>query len=258
MTQRKNIIDTITSFAPKSQPSRGRFLRARYRFQRLQIQNLKNLHDHYQVLSKDEKFVALSLFMRHEYRKSLPILYREIRAGDPVLAGIAGGALAMIGGDHVLKRIIRLLHQHKYTHESQRTTLANALGMLCNVQNTELWVSSLLEILENRSEPVECRMSAAEGLANALIHGDRRSRLYRNATRVLVAMLVDSSPDVRACSAFALGQLEEKRALMKLEEAAKKDHAKCRLHLDHPGGWTVSMEANEALEGMRRSKRDQA
>jgi HEAT repeat protein len=249
MTRQKDIMDVVNQFTPESQPSKGWFKYAAAAFRKLQIKSIKDLMSHYMTLPVKGRFVALFLFMKYRHRGALPIIFKELSGNNSVLAGIAAGAVATIGGDDVLNRIVRLLRRQ--TPDLRRMPLVSALSMLRKIQDIELWTRHLLAILKDKSEPLECRMSAAEGAANALMAADKRSRLYLNAISVLMAMLVDDSPDVRACSAFALGQLRSKKSIKKLEQLVRDDQARCCLHAGHPGGWTVSMEAKEAIEAIK-------
>jgi HEAT repeats len=113
-----------------------------------------------------------------------------------------------------------------------------------------VWLDALSRILTDKSESIGCRSSSAQGFANALCDVDRRSRPYRKAIKLLIAMLDDFSPDVRGSSALALGQLQEKKACAKLRYLVEKDHDKCIGPAHRLGNWTVSMEANEALKAI--------
>ena len=86
----------------------------------------------------------------------------------------------------------------------------------------------------------QLRSHAAEALAYL---GTRR------AVPALIAALDDPSPAVRLWSAFALGELSDRRAVSPLERLAATDVSPV------PGWWTVSEEAREALKRLEAAPR---
>jgi hypothetical protein len=254
MVQHDSIVDEIPGLTPGAQPARGWFRHSREEFQRMRIKTITDLLTRYNSFSAHAKFVAIILFMRYRYRRAIPLLLGELEEGSPTLAGAAGPALAMIGGDYVLRRLVRLLGQRG--PELRRIALIGAVAMVCDVRHVNLLAGTLVTILDNNAEPATCRMSAAEGLANALARSDKRTKLYNNTVRALRTALADISPDIRAGAAFALGQLRDKRSLALLMHVARHDHSRCRMHAGHPKGWTVSNEAKEAISAIKGRRVD--
>lgn len=263
---RETIAEMCSRYAPEAGPARQWFMRAAWRFRELGLTTCGRLFNAYDDLSRREKFVAITIFMRQTFRRAIPLLLGEVVSDDLLLSGAAGGGLAVIGGDAVMRRVIRLLDEGDNT-EVQRAVLTGTLSMMFHVQNEEARISKLRRILDDTSDCEGCRTSAAEGLGRALLSVDRRSRVYRDSIRSLLSHLSDRSPDVRACIIAALGELRERKAIVHLKRMQRYDHDKCSLHAEVRGGWTVSLEANKALVGIqakcvsgkrgRESKRDQ-
>ena len=241
----------IAGLPQDSKDTKALYVRAKASFERRAIGSYSRLIENYWSLTRQEKFVALSLLGELPYKPSLAILFKEVFSRHADISGRAAGAIATIGGSRVLRRLIELLSGQ--TDKRARLNLVSALALLSDVrsfQSQSLWIDSLMEIVRNPYELEGCRASAAEGLANALYSYDRRRKKYREAINILIAILDDSSPEVRFCSAFALGELRVRRALPKLNDVAIHDHAKCSGHAGHPGGWTVSDEASLAIRAL--------
>lgn len=236
------------AWTPQSEPARSRFLRARASFAARGIKSNLDLLSHYSSFTPNERLVAILIFMHHHYQRATTIILAEILSNNDMISGSASAALASFGGERNLRRLIRMVHQH--SRKRDRLNLVSALAMISNVPSNTLLINSLVGMLMDTSEFEECRATAAEGLANALQDCDKRTSQYRRAIEVMMRMLDDPSPNVRFCCAFSLGQLKVKKALVKLREMARNDHAKCSGHAEEPGGWTVSKEADEAIEAI--------
>jgi HEAT repeat protein len=245
VTQRQTTIDVANSILPSSQPTRRWFLRARTAFRRKELLTCRDLLASYSSLPRTERFVALCVFMQRRYRRSLPILFHETSLSSPLLAGAAAGAIARIGGNNVLYRIVKLLEQG--VPRLEKTVLVWALAMLNNVQDKRTWVKSLVRLLDDNNINEECRMSVAEGLGNGLASLDRRSGYYQSSVQVLIRMLRDESPGVRVCSAYSLGQLRETSALSELRRLAYTDHSRSSIHSADRNGLSVSRAALDAI-----------
>jgi hypothetical protein len=239
---------------PARGPARSRFLRARDAFAAREVRSHADLLRLYRSFGPDERFVILTLFGRHRYHRSVPLLTEEVLSKDSRLSGIASVALGAIGGDRILRMLLHMLQKH--TCGPARLVLVSALSFLEHVRSTGLWIDSLIELVQAKSEPDGCRMSSAEGLVWALDRYDRRNPRFRKAIEVLMRVLDDPSPDVRFSCVFALGELKVAAALPKLKVVARTDHATCSGHSGHPGGWTVSREARAAIRAIQwRAKR---
>jgi HEAT repeat protein len=83
---------------------------------------------------------------------------------------------------------------------------------------------------------------AAESLAYCFAH---------EAVRDLIAGLHDQTPEVRFWSAFALGFMKAKPALVELERLATTDDAEV------PGWWSVSKEAAWAIAEIKAPAADE-
>jgi hypothetical protein len=99
----------------------------------------------------------------------------------------------------------------------------------------------LMEVLENRAETARVRAEAAEGIGFLLNLSDRRSRLFKRATRLLIETLRDPAPEIRFWSCYALGTMRARAALPELRRLAETDDAMC------PGWWLVREEAGDAI-----------
>lgn len=107
-------------------------------------------------------------------------------------------------------------------------------------------------VLVNPSESSSLRGQAGEGLAELYdchfvkCHG--RTRQYRRAGELLIAMLSDPSPEVRFWSCFALGKMRYRLALCALNQLADKDPAV------HDQWWSVGEEAADAIGWIKGRK----
>jgi HEAT repeat protein len=97
-----------------------------------------------------------------------------------------------------------------------------------------------VQVLRDSREDAQLRGHAAEALAYL---GNRR------AAPALITTLDDPSPEVRLWSAFALGELGDRRAVAPLERLAATDVTPV------PGWWTVGEEAREALKRLQALRR---
>jgi|SRR5579871_1249781 len=234
---------------------RGRYRDAFESFARQRINSYRQLISRYPTLRPAEKVVALNLLAARAYHPSLHLLLTEVLSKNAEIAGMAAAALARIGSRKMLHRVLRLLKERK--DAPSRLALVSALALVADLGDSRshaIWVDSLTAILNNSSELEGCRALAAEGLANALRFCDRRTKRYRRSVDVIMRMLNDACAEVRFCSAFALGELRVRKGLQKLREVAVHDHAKCSGLAGHPGGWTVSQEALEAISAIRRER----
>jgi HEAT repeat protein len=102
-------------------------------------------------------------------------------------------------------------------------------------------VEPLLAVLGNDAEQVRIREAAAESVGFILMFADRRCKIFRKATRVLVDVLRDPAPEVRFWAAYALGAMRARLALDDLRRVATTDEATC------PDWWLVRDEPADAI-----------
>jgi HEAT repeat protein len=113
---------------------------------------------------------------------------------------------------------------------------AYALGVMSGSART----SALERSLSNKSESPQVRAFAAEALV--VIH-------RRVTHRVLLRNLKDSSAEVRFWCAYALGAIQERKALSTLRWLAENDNRVVK------GRWSVSKEARDAIANIKRDRR---
>ena len=113
---------------------------------------------------------------------------------------------------------------------------ARTAGTMSGTEGT----AALESTLSNKSEDTKVRAVAAEALAH---------RHLRRSHAVLLRNLPDPSREVRFWSAFALGQMREKKALPALRSLAESDHRVLQ------GWWAVSKEARDAIAEIERPTR---
>ncbi len=110
-----------------------------------------------------------------------------------------------------------------------RAAAAYAMQMI----TTPKTIRALERTVENKSETPRVRGEAAEALTHA----------HRKKTHnVLLRGLGDRSKDVRYWSAFALGEMAERRALIALRRLVVTDKRIIK------GFWSVAKEASDAIE----------
>lgn len=113
-----------------------------------------------------------------------------------------------------------------------RQSAAQALGNLA----TPRAILALRRVLLDPSQDASLRGAAAEALGSCFAH---------ESVAELIAALKDPSPEVRFWSAYALGCMKVKSAVVELKRLAAEDDAEV------PGWWSVSTEAASALAEIR-------
>jgi HEAT repeat protein len=168
----------------------------------------------------------------------LPVGIRALLAAladaDATVRWEAVKALIALGDKRIVPPLI-VLAQGAGASE-QRAAAVYALGFLYDSRA----LAPLLQVLRDSQEDAQVRGHAAEALAYI---GQRR------AVPALIAALDDPSPEVRLWSAFALGELGDRRAVAPLERLAATDGTPV------PGWWTVGEEAREALKHLEAAPR---
>ncbi len=235
---------------PRAPRDRGRqrFLKAEKRFCELGIGSNIDLLNAYSSLGSNEKFVAIIVFGKQKYHRAIPLLFRELGSKSGLIGGIAAVTLGVLGGDRVFSRLLRHIDLCSANRVGMR-----AVSALCNIQHLSceksmLAIHKLIEILGDTYAHDNARAMAAEGLANMLQHTDRRTIIWRRAVDALLEALDDPSPDVRCCSAYAIGELHIRKALKQLRHIAKHDHEVC------PGIGPISKEAANAILQIKDGK----
>jgi len=137
--------------------------------------------------------------------------------------------------DPALERpVIRILRNGRKVHN--RVEAAYALGAMDGSARTIALEGSL----SDKSESPKVRAFAAEALV--VIH--------RKVTHsVLLRNLEDSSAEVRFWCAYALGEIQERKALPTLRWLAENDNRVVK------GWWSVSKEARDAITRIKRDRR---
>jgi hypothetical protein len=139
------------------------------------------------------------------------------------------------GGERAFQALVKLMRQD--VDVAVRAQAAYQLHWLFDLRACEL----LMAVLENRAETARVRAEVAEGIGFLLNLSDRRTRLFKRATRLLIETLRDPAPEVRFWSCYALGTMRARAALPALRELAETDDAIC------PGWWLVMEEAGDAV-----------
>ena len=183
-----------------------------------------------QGTSLDLRRVACWVLGRLRNKRDVDVLLSAFDEQDMQLSWEAAKSLALVKSKRALKPLIVALSEAK--DRNKRQAAAYALGSLCDKRAVE----PLIKTLTNTLEDATVRGQAAESLGNSR---DRR------AVGPLIAPLKDASTEVRFWSAFALGQLGDRRALKELTRLAATD----RSILD--GWWEVSKEASDAIACIR-------
>jgi len=117
-----------------------------------------------------------------------------------------------------------------------RVEAAYALGAMHGSART----IALERSLSDKSESPQVRAFAAEALV--VIH--------RKVTHgVLLRNLKDSSAEVRFWCAYALGEIQDRKALSTLRRLAENDNRAVK------GWWTVSKEARDGITNINRDRR---
>jgi len=224
---------------PSREPASWLFREVRAEFVRLNIKSDAGLLKAYESFTEDGKFVALCIFAAHRYRPAGGVLFRELQCDNAKLSGAASGAIASIGEERSLLRVIRALRV-----ETRRAAQLNMLSALCNWRagSGDSRISEVLaRVVMNAAEMDEARAMAAEGLANCLYRCDRRTKVFRDVVRTLMQLLDHPCASLRCCAVYALGELRVKQALSQLREVAANDGAMC------PGIGSIREEALDAI-----------
>lgn len=164
--------------------------------------------------------------------KALLIAFRDENVS---LRWESAKVLGIIGSKRAVRPLITSLLEAESVES--RTAAAYALGFIGDKRALD----PLLHVLLNHKEEAKVRGEAAEALA-----------LLRDTRAVvpLIECLKDDSPEVRFWSAYALGELGDKKALPELERLATIDEAVL------PEWGKISNEAASAIESIQaKSKR---
>ncbi len=151
---------------------------------------------------------------------------------DPKLTWEAAKVLGVINSKRAVKPLINSLLESR--EKEQRAAAAYALGLLAD----ERARPPLVQVLSDPKADPKVRGHAAEALAHL---GDERAADH------LVAALNDRSVEVRYWSAFALGQLRNKKAVPELKRLLTN---KAVL----PGWGRISDAAKEAIASIEARK----
>jgi HEAT repeat protein len=173
---------------------------------------------------------------RHKKSDALAPLLAALGDPNKWLRGAAAQALGVLHDRRARSRLIEVMRTDPEIHV--RTFAAHALGDL----NGPRAIEALRQVLGNQDEDPNVRGMAAESLAYCFA---------REAVRDLIAGLHDRTPEVRFWSAFALGFMKAKPALLELERLASRDGAEV------PGWWSVSKEAAWAIAEIKAPADDQ-
>lgn len=150
--------------------------------------------------------------------------------------------LGQLGGPTAYKGAVRILTG--CFGEESRTAAAHLLHWLFNVEA----VPVLCQVVQDRSESPRLRGQALESLGGLMMHADRRTRFYRQATKAVLSSLEDFYPEVRFWAAYAASCMRCRRALPLLEQLSTSDPGLC------PGWWSVADEAKDAIAAIRTGK----
>jgi HEAT repeat protein len=177
---------------------------------------------------------ACWLLERLQGKRAAPTLLALFRDPneDPGVRCYAATALAFLGSRRVVPGLTTVL-QGKEDGEIRRQA-AYALGFIGDSRSYQPLVSALTDPLEH----LGVRCDAAEALG------------HMNETRAvpaLLAMLRDPHPEVRFWAAFGLGQTAGPEVIPELERLAETDHTVVERW------WSVSKEARDAMESIRRN-----
>ncbi|QDT89247.1 HEAT repeat domain-containing protein [Gimesia algae] len=232
------------------------FSKAERVFRKLKIDSIKNLLDRFDQYDSQSQQVAVLIFGEFEIVKSLPILFQGLYSQDAFLPGLCGSSLGRIGGDKVLRKLLKLLSKHSEIRIHYHVLYALKWIDKLSVDAARILTERLGEIAQNgpsaevvtdrdRQDADSCRGMAAEGLSHSLDYLDRRTKDYRSGVKFLLSLLTDDSAGVRGDAAYSLGYLNEIRALEQLEFLVESDFEIC------PGIGTVSSIAAESIECIR-------
>ena len=165
---------------------------------------------------------------------SIRALLNALADADATVRWEAAKTLSALGDKRVVPPLLALAQGAGETE--QRAAAVYALGWLRDSRA----LAPLVQVLRDSREDAQLRGHAAEALAYL---GNRR------AAPALITTLDDPSPEVRLWSAFALGELGDRRAVAPLERLAATDVTPV------PGWWTVGEEAREALKRLQALRR---
>jgi HEAT repeat protein len=169
---------------------------------------------------------------------SIRALLDALADADATVHWEAAKALSALRDTRVVPPLIALAQGGGAS--GQRAAAVYALGWLRDSRA----LAPLVQVLRDSREDAQLRGHAAEALAYI---GQRR------AVPALITALDDPAPEVRLWSAFALGEMGDRRAVAPLERLAATDVTPV------PGWRTVGEEARQALkrlEAVRRRHHD--
>jgi HEAT repeat protein len=178
----------------------------------------------------DDRHRACWLLGRMGDERALGPLAVALRDCDPRVRGEAARSLGALDSPQAVPSLIAALQTD--TDAGTRMAAAYALGLIGDARA----IDPLLAKLADTSEDPRVRGFVAEAFT---CHQERR------AVPHLIAVLSDSSAEVRFWAAFALGQLGDPAALSALERLAQTDNATL------PGWGSVMDEAAAAIERIR-------
>jgi HEAT repeat protein len=138
----------------------------------------------------------------------------------------AAAGLGLISKGEAVEVLLNVLQQD--SSKAVRLAALHALGVLSSPQSA----ANVMKVLQSPEEDAEVRADAAESLAHI-----KNPRIVD----VLIDALQDSSSLVRFSAAYALGEQGDTRAIPRLRDVARRDHATT------PWG-SVSSRALESIE----------
>jgi HEAT repeat protein len=195
------------------------------------ISSYEDLLDLVQTSNADLKarVIACWILGRIQNKKAVKALLTGFEDQEISLQWEAAKSLASLSSKRAVKPLIKSLLEAHATEK--RSAAAYALGWL---QDSRA-VDPLVQVLNSTHEDPRVRGLAAEALAQF-----KAPRIVDN----LIKALKDKAPEVRFWSAYALGQIGNRRALPELEYLAQNDHTYVA------NWWKVSEEASEAIHNL--------
>ena len=224
-------VETLVEVIPPK--FRGKVRRDINKLRRMGVHSIGSL----QAVLENEKLkpeyrsIACWMLGRIGNKRALEPLLRVFLSGAAGFTWDAATSIGILNGGRAVQPLVRCLRHA--SEVDKRAAAAYALRCLADKRA----LKALLESLSDQSEHPKVRGEAAEALA---------SLRDRSAVSPLLFALDDASTEVRFWSAFALGQLGDRRALPKLRRLAEQDKSVLK------GWWSVRREARDAISIINR------